>query len=33
MQLIQIEKIFLSRDSVRKAKEVTLIIRAKIYWA
>ena len=29
MQLIPIEKIFLSRDSIRKAREATLIIRAK----
>ena len=29
MQLIPIEKIFSSRDSIRKAREATLIIRAK----
>ena len=29
MQLIPIEKISSSRDSIRKAREATLIIRAK----
>ena len=29
MQLIPIEKIISSRDSIRKAREATLIIRAK----
>ena len=29
MQLIPIEKIFSSRDSLRKAREATIIIRAK----
>ena len=29
MQLIPIEKLFLSRDSIRKAREATHIIRTK----
>ena len=29
MQLIPIERIFSSRDSIRKAREATLVIRAK----